>query len=997
MTGSYKRAGRRLPCGGTILRDRPVGFSFNGKRYQGFVGDTLASALLANGVSLVGRSFKYHRPRGIVGAGFEEPNAIVQLGEGGLSTPNLRATEIDLHEGLSAKSVNCWPSVSFDVGAINNLFSRFLPAGFYYKTFMWPSWHAFEWAIRRAAGLGEAPRQADPDDYETRYDHCDVLVVGGGAGGLAAARAAAATGCRVLLVEQDSHLGGRLLWDPVMVDGSNAAAWIADCRRDLETRPEARILTRTTAVGHFDHNAVVLVENLADPAADPAADSAAGPAPGAPRQRLWSVRAKSVILATGAVERPLVFAGNDRPGVMLASAVRQYIERYAVRPGESAVIFTNNDGAYATAAAFTRSGGGVAAIADTRVAPPIDLVEAARENGIPVFRGAEIVETKGGRHLRSVRIRESDGRSHTLPCDLLAVSGGYNPTVHLFCQAGGKLVYDADQALLKPLESPRSVRSVGAAAGTMGIAPALAEAHEAGLRAAAEAGFKPDASRMRPPQASGEAPGIEACWRVADGRGKAFVDFQNDVTVEDIELAARENFLSVEHLKRYTTLGMGTDQGKTSNVNGLAIMAALTGRDVPEVGTTRYRFPFTPVSFGALAGNSRGELFRPIRRTCLHDSNVAAGALMEDYGGWQRPACYPRPGETLEAAVQREALIVRKGVSLFDASPLGKIEVKGPDAATFLDRIYANTMSTLRIGSIRYGLMLNELGAIIDDGVATRLAADHFIVGTTSGGAERIAAWLEEWLQCEWPELDVLIAPVTTVWAVLSLSGPMAREVLCETGTDIALAPRDFPHMSFREGTIGGTPARVSRVSFTGELTYEVNVPWSLAPKLWERLIDAGRPWGITPVGIETYLSLRLEKGYLHVGSDTDGTTTPSDVGWGHVLKRTSDFVGRRSLLMPQNQRPDRLQLVGLEPVDGRPLPVGAQLSLQGSASRDTIGFVTSSGFSPVLMRGVALGMVRGGREKEGDVVIAATPQGRFEARIAPLAAYDPQGERLNG
>jgi sarcosine oxidase subunit alpha len=971
-----------------ILRNRPVGFSFNGRRYQGFVGDTLASALLANGVDLVGRSFKYHRPRGIMGAGHEEPNAVVQVGKGGETTPNLRATEIDLHEGLSAESVNCWPNVSFDVGTINGLFSRFLPAGFYYKTFMWPSWHAFEWAIRRAAGLGEAPRQADPDRYETRYDHCDVLVIGAGPAGLTAARAAAATGCRVLLVEQDSHLGGRLLWDPVAIDGTEAKAWISDCRSFIETQPEARILTRTSAVGYFDHNALMLIESPPSPRGRPT--------PGAPRERLWSVRAKEVILATGALERPLVFAGNDRPGVMLASAVRQYIERYAVRPGERSVIFTNNDDAYATATAFTRGSGTVAAIVDTRTAPPHHLLKTARENSIRVFQGAAVVGTKGGRRLRSVRVRENDGALHDISCDLLAVSGGHNPSVHLFCQSGGKLVYDADQVFFKPLDSPQSVHSVGAAAGTMGLRVSLLEAHKAGLGAAKISGFTKEVSPIQPPQASGEPPTVEACWRVDGSAGKAFVDLQNDVTADDIELAARENFRSVEHLKRYTTLGMGTDQGKTSNVNGLAIMASLTGRDVPEVGTTRYRFPFTPISFGALAGSARGELFRPIRRTPLHDWHVAAGAAMEDYGGWQRPACYPRPGETFEAAVHREALAVRKGVGLFDASTLGKIEVKGSDAATFLDRIYANTMSTLRPGSIRYGLMLNEVGAIIDDGVATRLADDHFIVGTTSGGADRIAAWLEEWLQCEWPQLDVLVAPVTTVWAVLSLSGPASRSVLREVGTDIGLAPQDFPHMSFRAGTVGGIPARVSRVSYTGELTYELNVPWSLAQKLWERLIDAGRSHGIAPVGVETCLLLRLEKGYLHVGGDTDGTTTPLDVGWGHVLKRTSDFVGRRSLLLPHNQRPDRLQLVGLEPVDGQTLPLGAQLSLKGFGSRDTGGFVSSSGYSPTLKRGVALGMVRAGQSRIGEGVVAITSQGQVQARIAPLAAYDPRGERIN-
>jgi sarcosine oxidase subunit alpha len=872
-------SGRRLPRGGVIDRDRPLAFRFEGRSYSGYQGDTLASALLANGVRLFGRSFKHHRPRGLLAAGVEEPNALMQIGRGGRCDANPRATEVALYEGLEARAVNCWPNVAFDVGAVNGMLGRFIPAGFYYKTFLWPGWRAYEWAIRRAAGLGRAPSELDPDRYDNRYAHCDVLVVGAGPAGLAAARAAAAGGARVILCEQDTQVGGALLWDAGEVDGAPGAAWAAATAGDLAMHPAVRILTRTTAIGYFDHNAVVLREKFAEE----------GQAAAGARERLWQVRAGRVVLATGAFERPLVFPGNDRPGVMLASAVRRYLGQWAVLPGERAVIFTNNDDAYATAEALLESGARVEAVVDVR--PGSAAAEGLRARGVPVLLSAAVVGTRGRPALRSVTVRDAAGGSRTLACDLLAVSGGFDPATQLFAQSGGRLAFDPEHSWFAPAVSAQAEQSVGSAAGLWGLEAALGSGHAAGLAAAKEAG-RPGSSR--PPAATREQLGLalQPCWRV-DAPGKAFIDFQNDVTADDVALAARENFVSVEHLKRYTTLGMAPDQGKTSNVNGLAIMAELTGRGVAEGGTTRHRFPFTPVPFGTLAGGARRGLFRPVRRLALHEAHAAAGAVFEEYGGWMRPSGYRRPGESAEAALRREARAVRTAVGVFDGSPLGKIEVRGPDAGVFLDRMYANVMSTLKPGRVRYGLMLNELGVVVDDGVCARLGEDLFLVGTTGAGAQRIADAFEEWLQCEWPDLEVVVAPVTTAWSVLTLSGPHARRVLAAAGTDVNLDPIAFPHMSFRVGEVAGLACRVLRVSFTGEVSYEINAPTSRAPELWDRLTAAGAAHGLEPVGVDAWMLLRTEKGYLHVGADTDGSTAPQDVGWGRVLKRDGDFVGR--------------------------------------------------------------------------------------------------------
>ncbi|EJL30856.1 sarcosine oxidase subunit alpha family protein [Novosphingobium sp. AP12] len=975
-----KRQFCRMPHGGLIDRDRVIAFTFNGRKLHGYEGDTLASALVANGIRLISRSFKYHRPRGLIGAGTEEPNALVQIGRGAKAEVNVRATEVLLREGLQARSINCWPSVKFDVGGINNLASHFLAAGFYYKTFMWPTWHLYEWAIRRAAGLGNAPEEADPDFYENHYDHCDVLVVGGGAAGLAAARAAAAGGARVILAEQDSRLGGRLLWDEAQIDAMPGQDWVDQASTELGAMPEARVLTRTSAIGYFDHNAIVMVQQLPDGHG--------------PRQRLWQVRARKVILATGALERPLVFPGNDRPGVMLASAVRQYVGRYAAMPGRQAVIFTNNDEAYLTAETLHRHGIKVEAIVDSRTEPSQHLENRANLLGIPLIAGGTITSTVGARSLKSVTVRDAVGKMIKFKADLLAMSGGHNPTVHLFCQSGGQLAYDTEHAMLKPGVSAQQETSVGVAAGDMELGSSLRQAHDAGLVAAAACGFAP-VPEPRAPEAVGLAYAVEPAWEPASYDGKAFVDFQNDVTASDIALAARENFQSIEHLKRYTTLGMAPDQGKTSNVNGLAIMASLTGREITEVGTTRYRFPFTPVSFGALSGSSRGDYFRPIRRMPAHAVHAGYGAVFEDYGAWKRPAYYLRDGETPGDAEQREALAVRQAVGLFEGSPLGKIEVMGPDAAVFLDRIYANTMSTLKVGRARYGLMLNELGVLIDDGVALRLAEDRFWVGTTGGGADRIAAWMEEWLQCEWLDLKVIVAPVTQAWAVLTLTGPLARTVLETVGVSASIAAQDFPHMSFADMQVAGIPARIARVSYTGEISFEINIPSSQAEHLWHRLMQAGAQLDIAPVGVDAWMLLRTEKGFLHIGADTDGSTTPLDVGWDHVLKKKSDFVGRRSLTRPADSASDRLQFVGLRPLSGKAPPIGAHLA--STAGGGSEGYVTSAGHSPILSRGVALGMVKGGRSRMREVLRLASGGREDRVEIIEICAYDPAGERLNG
>lgn len=965
----------RLPEGGNIQRSRPLRFTFNGRKYHGVEGDTLASALLANGVKLVARSFKYHRPRGIFSAGGEEPNALVQLGTGARTEPNLKATQVPLFDGLVARSVNCWPSPGFDLRGLHQLFARLMPAGFYYKTFKHPHWHWFEGAIRRAAGLGIAPTQPDPDRYDEMHATADIVIVGGGPAGLAAASAAGASGAQVLLLDDQHQLGGSLHWRSLGFMAGER--WAQATISDLVRRPNVRVLTRTLVTGYYDHDYLVAVEHAAS---------------GAVRQRLWRIRARCVVLATGATERPLVFAGNDRPGVMLADSALQYLKRHAVLPGKRIVVFTTNNLAYQTAIELHTAGATVAAIVDVNRAPAHALAQQARRLGIAVLDGSVVSQTHGARALRAITVATGRSRQR-IACDALCVSGGWSPNVHLHSQSGGSLSFDSSRGMFVPAKAAQSSTSVGAANGTMSLARTIEEANAAGRAVSESLGFG------APPL---QLPVMEAIefqqlnlWSVAGGSGKAFVDLASDVTRDDVTLAARENYASVEHLKRYTTLGMGVDQGRTSNVNGLALLGERTQRQPQEVGTTRFRPPFSPVTMGTIAAMNTGELYRARKYLPAHEWHVAHGAVFEEAGGWLRPVAYPGASETWHDAARREILHVRQAVGVLDSSSLGKIEVIGPDAAGFLDHIYLGTMSSLGVGRTRYGLMLNEDGIIIDDGVVSRLAPQRFLVHTTSGGADRIGEWLEHWLQCELPDMDVVIAPVTTQWATFAVSGPRARDVLERIGTDIHLGAENFPHMSVREGRVAGLPTRICRISFTGELSYEINVTARQGPRMLAEIMSAGREFDIAPYGLEALMTLRAEKGYLDIGTDTDGTTLPIDVGMaGKFMQKRSDFAGRRSLLRKVAMEQGRLHFVGLSSTEV--LPVGAQV-MTGPVPCPSDGHVTSSALSPTLCRPIALGMVRNGRQRMGEVIDLYHLGSVISARIVSPVFFDPSGARLHG
>lgn len=951
--------GFRLAHGGSLIdRDRPIEFVWGGRRLTGLAGDSLASALLANGVSILGRSFKYHRPRGLLASGLEEPNAIVQWQDGALSTPNLKATTLELYEGLAAAPVNAWPSASFDLMAVNGWFKRFIPAAFYYKTFIGPDWHWFEPAIRRAAGLGRAPCAPDPDCYEQRVAEVDCLVVGGGLAGLEAALGMAQQGRKVTLVETDPRFGGAI-FGPAQAGERAEAARLAAL---LAAHRDVTLLPRTTVLSVQDHGFVTMLERLTDHLLEAGRNG--------PRQRLWKLRARDIVLATGAHERPLVFAGNDLPGVMLASAAGLLLERQAIAPGRRIVLAANNDRAWDAALALAEAGVTIAAILDARADVDPTRLRAAQGLGIAVALETVPWRARGRRRVTAIETARlgTDGAvqpsGRVIPCDALLVSGGFSPVVHLHGQAGGALQWDDAAQAFGPADAAGPVRLTGAAAGK-GLGP------------------------------------VRPVWHIAadaaQPSAEAFVDFQNDVTAADIALARRESFRVVEHLKRYTTLGMASDQGKTSNVNGLAIMGALEGLAPDAVGTTRYRPPYEPATIGAYAGHRVGPHLRPLRRLPAHDAHAALGAAFEEYGLWTRPACYLRSGEDEAAAVLREAAAVRAGVGLFDASPLGKIEVKGRDAATFLDRLYVGRVSTLKPGACRYGLMLNEHGIIIDDGIVARRTADHFLVGTTSSNAGMVLRHMEEWLQCEWPDLEMAIGDVTQGWAVMNLAGPAARRVLARLESDIDLAPDAFPHLAHREGVLEHVPCRIQRVSYSGELSYEIAVPSRYAAGLHARLMEAGADCGITPFGIEALMVLRAEKGFLHLGSETDGTTFPDDIGFGGpVRSRRDHFVGQRSCRMPEAARAGRRQLVGLESIAGTRLPVGAHV-LECGVPGPSAGWVTTSVFSPALGRPHALAMVAGGRSRLGEEVVVWDRGRSMAARIVPPAAFDPEGERMNG
>ncbi|WP_373353465.1 sarcosine oxidase subunit alpha family protein [Pseudoroseicyclus sp. CXY001] len=983
----------RLPEGGRLLdRSQPLDFTFDGKRLHGLAGDTLASALLAEGQMLLGRSFKYHRPRGLVASGAEEPNALVGLGEGAFFEPNQRATVTELHDGLTAISQNRWPSLEADVGAVNSLLTRFLPAGFYYKTFLWPRafWkHVYEPFIRASAGLGRPPKEPDGSTYEHFHAHADLVVIGGGVSGLATALAAAREGRQVLLMEQSAHWGGRAVVDAPEIDGMPAETWVKNAIEELGNAPNVRMRLRCMGAGLYDHGYLLAYERLTDHA----------PGTPGPRHRLWRIRAAETRLATGALERPLSFAGNDVPGVMLASAMRDYLVNWAISPGDRTVVVTNNDDAYRTALALHTAGLSVPVIVDARPEVTGALPKAARDAGIRVEPGRAIVKVEGGKRVTGVEIglqRGEGGALERIACEAVAMSGGWSPAVHLWSHSGGKLTWDEAGAMFRPDaarpplgDKGQPIASVvGAANGHLGTGAALADA---GLPLEA-----------REPEEQPLAP----VWIMPEGAGpalkrKMFLDYQNDVKVSDVQLAAREGYESVEHAKRYTTLGMATDQGKLSNINGLAVLSGALNAAIPATGTTTFRPPYTPISMGSIAGAARGPLFQPIRQTPIHGWHAAHGAIWEPVGQWRRPYAYLQPGEDRHAAVTREVKAVRQSLGLLDASTLGKIIVKGPDAGRFLDMIYTGKPSTIPVGKCRYGLVCNENGFLIDDGVAARLSEDTWLCHTTTGGAESIHGHMEDWLQCEWWDWQVYTANVTEAWAQVAVVGPKAREVL-ETLGGMDVSKEALPFMGWAEGELAGIPARIFRISFSGELSYEVAVPAARGLELWETLVEAGAPHGVTPYGTEAMHVLRAEKGYVMIGEETDGTVIPQDLnlGWA-ISKKKDDYIGKRAQERSHMAGADRWRLVGLEAEDGSTLPEGAYILADGdnaNGQRNTQGRVTSTYHSPTFGRGIAMALLHRGPERMGETVeVTNGAGGAIRARVCDTVLYDPQGERLNG
>ncbi len=972
----------RLGQGGRIDRSKPVRFWYDDKAYEGFSGDTLASALIANGVMLVGRSFKYHRPRGIYSAGSEEPNALVQLESGAYTEPNRRATEIQLYDGLHASSQNCWPSVTFDLGAIASRVSRILPAGFYYKTFMWPSslWMTYEKYIRKAAGLGKSPTDIDPDFYDKTHAHCDVLVIGGGPAGLQAACVVGRVGARVMLVDEKNEFGGALLSDSPQINDLPADQWVSERISELQRMAEVRLLPNTTATGYYDYNFVVANERVNEHLGPNQAGKAV-------KERLWKIRAKQVVLATGGIERPLVFADNDRPGVMLASAIRSYINRYAVAPSRRMALFTNNDSAYWTAVDAKQAGIEVHVV-DVRENPQGELVQRTRALGIRIIENSTITGLEYARgKIRKVQVMEIDGSGkevrgevQTIDCEVVGVSGGWTPTVHLFSQAKGKLKYVPDRHCFVPdrpwANNPVSV--AGSCGGSEQLNDCLAEGFDAGCSAAQGAGFDTghlilEATSTDPVPGPSRPIWVLPCDHpVGQGRKKHFHELHNDSTVSDIELAAREGFESVEHLKRYTTTGMGTDQGKTSSVNALAVMADIRNTTIPEVGTTTFRPPYTPLSFGAIVGHDRRDLFLQRRKTPMHAWHDRNSAVYEDVGDWKRPRYFPNMREDMHAAVQRECLSVRKNCGLLDATTLGKIDLQGKDSIRLLNMLYTNAWDQLVPGRCRYGLMLNEHGMVFDDGVTTCLGENHYHMTTTTGGAARVMSWIEEWLQTEWPEMEVYATSVTEQWAVAALSGPKSRKVL-EKLTDHPLDDQSMPFMTMVNAEVAGIPARIFRISFTGELSFEINVPARYGLSLWEALMEAGDEDGLCPYGTEAMHVLRAEKGFIIVGQDTDGTVTPMDLGMDWIVsKKKSDFLGRRSFSRADTSREGRKQLVGLLTEDPKfVLPEGVHVveNLRSRPPMEMLGHVSSSYMSPNVGRSIALALLKDGFNRKGQTL----------------------------
>ncbi|HEY2661658.1 MAG TPA: 2Fe-2S iron-sulfur cluster-binding protein [Caulobacteraceae bacterium] len=1003
----------RAAQGGLVDRARTIKFSFDGQVYEGHPGDTLASALLANGVSLMGRSFKYHRPRGVLAAGVEEPNALVGAGTGGRYEPNTRASDLFLYDGLVAVSQNRWPSLAFDVGALNSLIARFIPAGFYYKTFIGPPWlwKLYEHVIRRAAGLGAAPTEPEVDAFEHRAAFCDVLVAGAGPAGLAAALAAARGGARVILAEQDARLGGSLLGDEALIDGLPALDWIARTEAQL-AQLGARVLKRTTAMGYYDHNQLTLIERRVE----------AGQAPGASglAQRLWRVRAGRVILAQGAIERPILFSNNDQPGVILAGAAKVYARRYGVLPGRRVVVATNNDEAYAAALALADAGCEIVAILDSRSAAGSAIVAAARAR-FAVHLDADLISAKGAKQVTGAEAVVA-GKPLSLEADLIAASGGFTPVVHLHMQAGGTLDWNETTGAFTPAIARQGQVSVGACAGREGLSEVLADGWLAGELAAAAApstasqspspkggGIRTEgATAIAPPSGEGDQAQPDgggqpraqakydgptntlAHWTPAPGVNlkTAFVDPQNDVTAADLDLAWREGYRSVEHLKRYTTLGMATDQGKTSNLIGLARLAQAEGRPVPEVGLTTFRPPYTPTTLAALAGEATGQHMAPLRRTPLYTIHAAHNPPWQPVGYWQRPRAYPRAGETLAQAGLREARSVRTAVGMIDVSTLGKFEIAGPDAAALIERVCATPVAKLAVGRGRYTVMLREDGMVVDDGTVWRLGEQRYLLTSSTGGGDRMVGHLSYVRKILEPGYKVAVASVQERWGAVAVAGPLARAALA--GLDL----EPPAHMGLVRGQIGGLAVLVLAASYSGERAFEIYAPSHDLPRIWAVLQDAVTAHGGGLYGLEALELLRIEKGHIETGAEIDGRHTPGDLGLTKALRAKGGFVGAPALARPALSLPDRQRLVGLEAEDGGAIPEGAMLL--SARGRKPEGHVTSAGRRVTAKGDIALGLLSAGPERVGETLLASSPTRGRTVRVSVVAPifYDPEGAR---
>ncbi len=996
----------RLESGEGINQTEKISFKFNGKTLFGYKGDSLASALLANGIHLIGRSFKYHRPRGILSSGSEEPNALVQIikdKDKAKTDPNVRATQIEICEGLEAQSQNCWPNVKFDIGEINSIFSSILPAGFYYKTFMWPSklWRKYEYFIRKSAGLGKSPTEKDPDKYDHKYYHCDVLIVGGGPAGITAALMAAKSGNKILLVDEKPEFGENLLSsskENIKINDLSPAEWIKVKRKELLNFKNIKTLNRTTVSAYHNYNYLIMMQSLTDHLSE-------NEKKGKIRQRLWKVRAKKVILATGSIERPLVFDGNDRPGIMLSSAVKKYLNFYGVKCGNKIIIFTNNDSAYETAIELHNKNLKVQAIVDIREESSGDLPKKCNELGLKIYWKHTIVSSSGHTKVKNVSVMKLSkdnsvviGKKINIKCDSVAMSGGWTPAVHLFTQSGGKLDFNNQNFCFYPKKTTQKQISIGSCNGTFKLADIINESNQKTSKFINQ--NVENKNKISEPK-EGD---LENIWLLpsnkALGKTKSFIDFQNDVTAKDIKLALREGYKSIEHVKRYTTTGMATDQGKIANMHALGIVAETTNTKMGDLGTTTFRPPYTPLTFGAIVGRNVNQFFDIIRRTPIHSWHKKNNAKFEDVGQWKRAWYYPIDNESMFDAVQRESKAARTKAGILDASTLGKIDIQGSDTSEFLNRVYTNAWNKLAIGKCRYGLMLNDDGMVYDDGVTTRLNENHYIMTTTTGGAATVMSKLEDFLQTEWPELKVYLTSVTDHFATVSVCGPHSKKILEKVTENIDYSDQNFPHMSFKEGSINKIKCRVMRISFTGELSYEINIQANYGQSVWEKCMNAGKEYGITPYGTEAMHLLRAEKGFIIAGQETDGTVTPIDLQMDWIVsKKKYDFIGKRSLYRSDTARDDRKHYVGLLTKDPNEiLEEGAQIvaEVKNRPPMDMIGHITSSYYSPNLNKSIALAVVKNGKKLKGKKLFVPMANKTIEVTVSDPVFLDKEGTRLN-